>query len=62
MWCVLSLDGDVIESFPAGRRGWLRAIRFAEREGGELDVVFMASWPGWTRAWSGLRTEWRDED
>lgn len=41
MWTVLDLDGNILESFPSGRRGWLRAVRFAEREGGELDIVFM---------------------
>lgn len=42
MWLVLDLNGDPIAQFPAGRRGWQRAIRFATERGGELDVVFMA--------------------
>jgi hypothetical protein len=42
VWCVLGLDGDVLESFPPTKSGWKQAIRWAERQGGELDVVFMA--------------------
>lgn len=39
---ILDLNGDVMARFPAGRRGWQRAVRFATERGGELDVVFMA--------------------
>lgn len=39
---MLDLNGDPMRTFPAGHKGWLEAIRFAEQQGGELDVVFMA--------------------
>lgn len=42
VWVVLGLDGDVLESFPPTKAGWRLAVRWAERQGGELDVVFMA--------------------
>lgn len=42
MWCVIDLDGDPIATFPGDRSGWLQAVRHAEKEGGELDIVFMA--------------------
>ena len=42
MWCVLDLDGDPLKTFPGDRRGWEAAVRFAQQQGGELDVVFMS--------------------
>ena len=42
MWAVLGLDGEPLATFPAGLRGWRRALRWAEMNGGELDIVFMA--------------------
>lgn len=40
MWVVLDLGGDPIAKFPAGLRGWRRALRWAEMNGGELAIVF----------------------
>lgn len=42
MWTVLDLNGDPMKSFPAGHKGWLEAVRFAQQQGGELDIVFVA--------------------
>lgn len=42
MWVVLDLAGEPLATFKAGLDGWRRAVRYAERQGGELDVVFMA--------------------
>lgn len=42
MWVVLGLDGEPLQKFPAGLRGWRRALRWAEQNGGEFDIVFMA--------------------
>ena len=39
MWCVLSLEGLVEEVFP-GVGGWRAAVRFAERAGGDLEIVW----------------------
>ncbi len=39
---MIDLDGDPIATFPGTRKGWLAAVRHAEKEGGELDIVFMA--------------------
>ena len=36
MWCVLSLEGVVEELF----RRWGDAVRFAERAGGDLEIVW----------------------
>lgn len=41
MWVVLTDEGGILASFPAGRNGWQRAVRYATEQGGELDVVFM---------------------
>lgn len=48
VWVVLSDEGELLESFPAGHEGWRQAVQWATRNGGELDVVFMAHvQPGW---------------
>ena len=36
MWCVLSLEGLVEEVF----RDWRAAVRWAERAGGDLEIVW----------------------
>ena len=41
MWAVLDLNGDPLATFKAGLDGWQRAVRYAERNGGEFDIVFM---------------------
>lgn len=40
MWVVVGLSGEPLATFKAGLEGWRLAVRFAEREGGELDIVF----------------------
>lgn len=48
MWCVLSEMGELLEAFPPDKKGWDAAVAWAVREGGELDVVFLAHVkPGW---------------
>lgn len=41
MWCCVDLVGDVVAKFPAGRNGWLEAVRWATRNGGEYDIVLL---------------------
>jgi hypothetical protein len=41
MWCVIGLDGDPLMSF--SHAGWLQAAGWATSQGGEFDVVFVAS-------------------
>jgi hypothetical protein len=42
MWCVIDLNQEVIAKFPPDLEGWRKAVRWAEKEGGELDILFMA--------------------
>lgn len=42
MWVVLDLNGDVVAKFSADRAGWLKAVKWATDQGGEMDVVFLA--------------------
>lgn len=40
-WCVVDTAGVVQEVFPPDRAGWQLAVKFAMKEGGELEIVFL---------------------
>lgn len=62
MWCVVGDNEEVLASFPAGRDGWRRAVRWATENGGELGIVFLAHMrPGWATR-SGGRYRWFDKE
>jgi hypothetical protein len=43
MWVAVSLEGVCLKTFGAAGDSWKRAVRWAEREGGNLEILWSLS-------------------
>lgn len=43
MWVAVSLEGICLKTFGAAESSWRAAVRWAEREGGDLEILWSLS-------------------